>query len=61
LLVNSLIYRYELEKTIGKQKFEELLNKVYINNVDTTEKLLDKIKEITNQEVKEKFNMLLLK
>lgn len=50
----------ELEKKIGRSKFEELLNIVYVSNVDTTEKLLDKLCELTNQEIKESFNMLLL-
>lgn len=50
----------ELEKNIGKEKFEEFLNKIHTCNVDTTEKLLNKLYEITNQEVRESFNRLLL-
>lgn len=50
----------ELEKCIGKEKFEELLNEIHISKVDTTEKFLDKLYEITNQETKNKINMLLI-
>lgn len=50
-----------LENSIGKKKFEELLNKTYQNNVDTTNKFLDILSELTNPDVVDKFNNLLLK
>lgn len=51
----------ELEKNIGKEKFEELLSEIYISNIDTTDKFLNKLLAITNKEVKENFNSLLCK
>lgn len=51
----------ELKVNIGKEKFRTLLNEVYINNIDTTDKFLDKLCELTSKKTKDDFNMLLLK
>lgn len=49
----------ELEKDIGRDKFIEFLNKVHMDNIDTTEKLLNKLCEITSQDMKQKLISLL--
>ena len=49
----------ELEKKIGREKFEELLIKAYASNANTTEKFLGKLSELTNPVVRESFSMLL--
>jgi len=46
---------------IWKKKFEELLNKIYQNNVDTTNKFLATLSKLTNSDIANKFNNLLLK
>lgn len=50
----------ELKKSIGELKFEKLLNTVYTSNTDTTEKFIDKLNEITNQEIGDFFIKLLI-
>ncbi|MFL0267411.1 M1 family aminopeptidase [Candidatus Clostridium radicumherbarum] len=50
----------ELKKNIGELKFEKLLNIVHTSNTDTTEKFLDKLIEITNQEKGDYFINLLI-
>ncbi len=50
-----------LEKNIGREKFTELLSKVYACNIDTTENFLEKLCETTNKVDKELFELLLLK
>lgn len=50
----------KLENNIGKENFKELLNKVYTRNVNSTDKFLEILATITNEEVKDTFNKLLL-
>lgn len=49
------ILLYELERTIGRENFIELLTITHMNNIDTTEKFLKRLGKITNQEIEENF------
>jgi aminopeptidase N len=61
LYMKGPLILHELEENIGILEFEKLLNIVHVSNVDTTEYFLHKLNEITNQEITENFNMLLVK
>lgn len=49
----------KLEKGIGEARFKQLLCAVYTSNIDTTDKLVEKLCELTNQETRDYFVSLL--
>lgn len=51
----------DLEEQIGKEKFSRFLINIYNKNVDKTDKLLDVLYKMTNQDIVDKFNNLLHK
>lgn len=55
LYIKGCILLYELEKEIGEEKFEKLLNEMHINKINSTEKLLDKLLKLTNKKTVENF------
>lgn len=55
LYIKGCILLHELEKEIGEEKFEKLLNEMHINKINNTEKLLDKLLQLTNKKTVENF------
>lgn len=60
LYMKGPLILHKLEESIGRSKLEELLKAVHENNIDTTDKFLDKLKEVTSRKIRDKFNMLLI-
>lgn len=59
LYMKGPLLLYELEKIIGKEKFIELLNVTHTEDIDSTDKFLEKLGKVTNQEIEENFKKLL--
>ena len=59
LYMKGPLMLFKLEKSIGESKFMQLLNEVHTSKIDTTDKFLKKLNEITNQETRDYFTKLL--
>lgn len=53
LYMKGPIMLSKLEKHIGELKFEQLLSAIHTSNIDTTDRLIEKLYEITNQETRD--------
>ena len=61
LYVKGPVVLYELEKHIGREKFAELLHKVYGKKVTTTKEFLEQLEWIATTKAKDFFEKLLIK
>jgi len=61
LYIKGSYLLYELEKTIGREKFIELLNIIHTKDIDNTDKFLKELESYTNEEIKDEFKLLLSK
>lgn len=55
LYIKGPLLLYELERTTGREKFIELLNIIHLGNIDTTEKFLAKLGNLTNGNIRDNF------
>ena len=53
LYIKGPLVLYELEKSMGREKFIEFLKKVHMNNIQQTDKFLENLQQFSNRKTKE--------